>query len=202
LVLTGVSGRCRAAMMKAIDAGLERENQFSILGRHSGRHTMARKVFFSFHYDRDNWRVSQVRNSWVTKPDHEASRFLDKAEWQAIERQGRQAIQNWIDSQLKGTSVTVVLIGQETAGREWVGYEVKKSHEDGKGMLGVFIHNLKNKDGHTDTRGQNPFDRYYFDQGGSRKYLSSIYNSYDWANDNGYKNLPNWVESAARVASR
>jgi len=35
---------------------------------------MARKVFFSFHYERDIWRASIVRNSWVTKPDREAAK--------------------------------------------------------------------------------------------------------------------------------
>ena len=153
---------------------------------------MARKVFFSFHYDRDAWRVSQVRNSWVTKPDHEASRFLDKAEWEAIERQGKQAIQNWIDSQLKGTSVTVILIGAQTSGREWVKYEIKKSNTDGKGMVGIYIHNLKDSAGKTDTKGTNPFTQFGYTK----------YRAYDWVNDDGYNNLPKWIEAAAKDAGR
>ena len=64
---------------------------------------MARRVFFSFHYVRDNWRVSQVRNSWVTKPDREAAGYIDKAGWEKVERQGDRAIKNWIDAQLIGT---------------------------------------------------------------------------------------------------
>lgn len=32
---------------------------------------MARRVFFSFHYERDIWRANQVRNRWITK-DREA----------------------------------------------------------------------------------------------------------------------------------
>jgi len=30
---------------------------------------MARRVFFSFHHERDVWRANVVRHSWVTKPD-------------------------------------------------------------------------------------------------------------------------------------
>lgn len=34
------------------------------------------------------------------------SRFIDKTEFEKVEREGNRAIQNWIDSQLNGTSVT------------------------------------------------------------------------------------------------
>ncbi len=72
---------------------------------------MARRVFFSFHYDRDVRRVAQIRNSWVVRAGNETQPFVDKAEWESIKRTGSQAIERWIDKQLDGTSVTVVLIG-------------------------------------------------------------------------------------------
>ncbi|HDH91400.1 MAG TPA: TIR-like domain-containing protein, partial [Candidatus Aenigmarchaeota archaeon] len=87
---------------------------------------MARKVFFSFYYERDVWRAMVVRNSWVTKPDREAAGFIDVAEFEKLKRQGDLAIKRWINSQLKGTSVTVVLIGAETFMRRWVRYEIVK----------------------------------------------------------------------------
>ena len=90
---------------------------------------MVRRVFFSFHYERDAWRASQVRNSWVTKPDREAAGFWDAAEWEKVKKQGDAAIKRWIDKGLEGTSVTVVLIGTETCSRKWVRYEIQKSHE-------------------------------------------------------------------------
>jgi MTH538 TIR-like domain (DUF1863) len=88
---------------------------------------MARRTFFSFHFERDNWRAAQVRNSWVTK-DREDAGFWDAAEWEKVKKKGQEAIERWIDDQLKGTSVTVVLIGTETSNREYVGYEIKQSH--------------------------------------------------------------------------
>src|SRR2546425_4093289 len=107
---------------------------------------MARRIFFSFHYERDGWRAGQVRNSWVTK-DRESAGFWDAAAWEEVKRKGNAAIEKWIDDQLKGTSVTVVLIGAETASREYVGYEVKQSHIKGNGMLGIYIHNMKDTSG-------------------------------------------------------
>ena len=52
-------------------------------------------------------------------------------------------MQKWIDEQMKGTSVTVVLIGAETSTRPHVGYEIAESHKKGNGMLGIYIHNIK-----------------------------------------------------------
>ncbi len=114
---------------------------------------MARRVFFSFHYERDIWRASQVRNSWVTKSDREAAGFWDAAAWEEVKKKGDEAIKRWIRSQLEGTSVTVVLIGKETSNRKWVRFEIKESHKNGKGILGVYIHNIKDQNGNTDQKG-------------------------------------------------
>lgn len=162
-----------------------------------------RSVYFSFHYDRDNWRVSQVRNSWLIRPqDRKASPFLDKASWEEIKKKGDENIKYWINKEMNGTSVTVVLIGAETSTREWVGYEIKRSHNEGKGLLGIYIHNLKNSQGSTDIIGSNPFDNYYTESNGVRKYLSSIYPTYDWVNDRGYDNIASWIEIAAKQAGK
>src|SRR5262245_20397378 len=107
---------------------------------------MPRKVFFSFHYQKDIWRVSQIRNSWVTR-EWEANPFHDAASWESIRRRGEQAICNWIDQQLSGTGVTVVLIGEQTSERPYVRYEIQESHRRGNGLLGVFIHKVKDQRG-------------------------------------------------------
>lgn len=164
---------------------------------------MARKAFFSFHYERDNWRASQVRNSWVTKPDRDSAGFWDSASWEEVKKKGDDAIKRWIDNQLDGTSVTVVLIGNETASRKYVNYEIEQSLKKGNGLLAINIHNLKDKDGWTDSKGENPFDTLYkIDENGRRIPLSQIYKTYDWADDNGYDNIGEWVERAALIAGR
>lgn len=50
-----------------------------------------------------------------------------------------------------------MLIGKETFQRHWVDYEVFRSIELGKGVFGVFINGLKDRNGYTDPRGANPF---------------------------------------------
>ena len=162
---------------------------------------MARRMFFSFHYERDIWRAGQVRNSWVTQ-DREAAGFWDAASWEEIKKKGQEAIKRWIDKQLEGTSVTVVLIGAETNNRKYVDYEIEQSRKRSKGLLGVYIHNLKDRSGDRDTKGKNPFDYWYTTVNGQEKYYSSIYSTYDWVNDDGYDNLGDWVEKAAKKTGR
>lgn len=117
-----------------------------------------RRVFFSFDWD-DVWRVNQVRNSWVTKGNSKAG-FADAAEIEKIKNQTDKEIQEWIGGQMKGTSVTCILIGSKTDESQWVKYEIEKSIEEKKGLLGVLIHNLKDGAGKTDKRGANPLDNY------------------------------------------
>ena len=160
-----------------------------------------RRAFFSFHYQRDIIRVSRIRNSWVTR-DREAAGFWDGATWESIKRQGDEAIKRWINTQLNGTSVTVVLIGAETAERKYVKYEIQQSHNNGKGLLGIYIHNMRDFSGQTSPQGRNPFENFYITQNNQTVYLSQIYSVYDWVTDDGYNNIGDWIESAARRAGR
>ena len=158
---------------------------------------MARRVFFSFHYQQDLWRVNQVRNSWVTqRADNQrvnTSLFWDGSLWEQVKRQGDMAIKNAINEGLKNTSVTVVLIGQYTYQRKYVKYELERSYEDGKGLLGVYIGSLLDSSGSAGVNGPNPFD--YFS-------IPNSYPTYYWALDDGYNNFSDWVEEAAIAAGR
>lgn len=162
---------------------------------------MARRVFFSFHYERDVWRAGQIRNSWVTK-DRESAGFWDAASWEEVQRQGDDAVKRWIDRQLDGTSVTVVLIGRETSTRPYVGYEITESYKRGNGMLGIWIHFLKDVRQQTDIKGNNPFDNWNVTIDGRRMLLSQLYNTYDWVFQDGRTNFASWIETAARAAGR
>lgn len=163
-------------------------------------HSLARRVFFSFHYGRDVWRVNQVRNSWVTPPNREAAGFFDAADREEIKRATDEKIRRWIDEQLHNTSVTVVLIGNETAEREYVQYEIKKSIERGNGIVGIKIHSLKDKESSSDFSGSNPLNEFVVEDGNEVTRLSSIFPTYDWKRDSGRENIGEWVEEAAQRA--
>ncbi len=162
---------------------------------------MARRVFFSFHYDRDVRRVVQVRNAWVVRPDGEAQPFYDKAEFEEVKKRAG-GIENWIEEQLKGTSVTVVLFGAETYERLWVRHEIKRSYELDKGLLAIDIHNIKDPQLGVDTPGRNPLDYWTVKRNGRDVPFSSLYNTYDWVLHDGYNNMATWIEAAAKAAGR
>ena len=162
---------------------------------------MARRVFFSFHYDGDVRRVVQVRNSWVVRRHGEAQPFYDKAAFEeAKNRVG--GIEQWIEDQLKGTSVTVVLFGAETYERPWVRHEIKRSYQLGHGLLAIDIHNINDPLDGRAQQGKNPLDYWRVKQNGRAVLFSSLFRTYDWMHDDGYNNMPRWIEAAAHAAGR
>lgn len=134
---------------------------------------MARKCFFSFHYKPDNWRVSTVRNIGAVEGNKPAS---DNG-WEAVVGGGDAKIKLWIEEQMKGRSCLVVLIGTNTAGRKWITYEISKAWNKGMGVLGICIHNLKNKVEKQCSKGGNPLYHVTFRKTGNR--LSTIAKAYD-----------------------
>ena len=159
---------------------------------------MARRAFYSFHYNPDNWRASKVRNMGVIEGNRPAS----DNNWEKVKRGGDAAIQRWIDGQMSGKSVAIVLIGSRTAGRKWIEYEIKKAWEDGKGLLGVYVHNLKDQDEEQSAKGQNPFDNFTLN---GRK-LSAVVKAYDppyttstFVYNYIKDNLADWIETAINI---
>jgi hypothetical protein len=163
---------------------------------------MARRVFFSFHYERDIWRANVVRNSWMTHDDRESSGFWDASLWEEAKLKGDSAIKRMIDNGIYNTSVTVVLIGAQTAERKYVQYEIQRSVETGKGLLGIYIHRIKDRSNQIILRGSNPFDQFTIQQNDRLHRLSDYCLTYDWVSDDGYTNIGDWVEDAARAAGR
>src|SRR3546814_17788175 len=74
------------------------------------------------------------------------SGFIDKAEFEKVERQGERAIQTWIDNQLNGTSVTVILVGANTHRSKWVKYEIEQSIARGNGLLTIDISKIRSEE--------------------------------------------------------
>jgi len=161
---------------------------------------MARRVFYSFEYKPDCHRAAVVRQIGSI----EGNRPARDNDWEAITRGGDAAIRKWIMDQLYGKSCCVVLVGSTTANRKWINYEIVSSWDKGMGVVGIYVHELKNLNSATAPQGPNPFD--YITHGNSKRKLSSIvkcYNptgidskaKYAWI----AKHLANAVEEAIRI---
>ena len=143
-----------------------------------------------------------MRNSWVTKKDTETAGFVDSADFEEVKKGGDAAIKKWIDKQLEGTSVTVVLIGKDTSSREYIKYELEQSWKKGNGILGIYIHQIKDREGNKGTKGDNSFGPIFTSKYDDQQYFFQRFQTYDWVDDDGYKNLGDWVEAAAKKAGR
>lgn len=160
-----------------------------------------RRIFFSFHYELDAWRASQVRNMGLV----EGNAPVSDNDWERVTRGGEEAIKRWIASQMHGRTCTIVLVGAKTADRPWINYEICKSWNDGKGLVGIYVHGLKNRDGRIARQGRNPFDDIHV---GSDQ-LSSIVKCYSPQGTNS-KDRYAWikryldpiVEQAIKIRSR
>lgn len=154
---------------------------------------MARQVFYSFHYDNDVMRVQQIRNIGSLEDNNPVS----ENKWEDIKNQGDDAVKKWIDETMKYRSCLVVLIGTDTASRHWVKYEIKKAWSDGKGVLGIYIHNIKCPRNGKTTKGKNPFEQFSFEDGSS---LSSVVKCHNPSSTDAYNDIKNniedWIEEA------
>ena len=178
---------------------------------------MNRQVFFSFHYSKDVWRVAQVRNMGVVEGQ---DLFFDNG-WEQVRKTSESAIKKWIDHEMNMRSCVVVLIGEETASRDWVKYEIQEAWKKGKGIVGIYIHNLEDQSQKQSNKGENPFDyfcidkRFNFisnratplDQNEAR--LSSICKTYDSIysfSQNVYNDIKihinDWIEEAIAIRNR
>lgn len=120
---------------------------------------MAKRVFFSFHYqDVIDFRANVVRNHWMTKPDRNAAGFFDASLWESSKKQGDIVLKRLINSGISGTANTCVLIGSETYARRWVRYEIMKSFKKGNKLIGVNINSIRDRNKIIKKKGPNPFE--------------------------------------------
>lgn len=155
-----------------------------------------RQVFFSFEFNKDVWRAGQVRNMGKISDD---STFSDN-EWEEVKTKDTKIIKKWIDNQMAMRSCIVVLIGSTTSTRPWVKYEIEKAYELDKGIVGIYVHNLKNKEGKQSIKGSNPFYNIFTNDG---KRLSnyvrcfdSRYSSSEYVYNDIKENIENLIEYA------
>ena len=149
---------------------------------------MVRTVFFSFHYQRDVFRVNQIRS--IPKiTGTAAAGFRDASLWEEAKRKGDAAIKRLIDNALQGTTVTVVCIGYKTAGRRYINYEIDQSFKRGNGLVALQIHHLDGGSNRgTDPPGDVP-----------RKITDAGFKAYKYVDKD---KLADWIEQAATRAGK
>lgn len=160
---------------------------------------MAKRVFFSFHYqDVIDFRVNVVRNHRLTKDDNAG--YFDASIWEDAKKTSDLALKRLINSELQNTSVTCVLIGTDTFKRRWVDYEIMKSINKGNDLIGIHINGIKGKDGKTKSKGNNPFYYlgYSFNSTGNKIQLHNFIQG-KWTT---YNDLDGWAVNQVEESKR
>ncbi len=147
---------------------------------------MARRVFFSFHYEYV-WKVNQIR-SMPNVIGTSAAGFQDASLWEEAKKKGDKEIKRMIDKGLENTSVTVVCVTYGTTSRKYINYEIDKSLERGNGLVAVQIHHLKDQNGQTGSPGAIP-----------SQIEANGFKAYKYTNKEA---LARWIEEAAQKAGR
>ncbi len=157
---------------------------------------MAKKCFLSFYYKQDSWRVSQVKNIGSI----EEQPLLSANDWEEIKKKGDKAIEKWIDDNMSGKTCLIVLVGEKTANRPWVKYEIKKAWKDGLGVLAIHIHNLKDSDGNQSKKGGDPFAGLSVDgKAVAGKVYDPPYSTSTYVYDHIKANIETWVAEAIKA---
>jgi len=156
-----------------------------------------RQIFYSFHYKNDVMRVAQIRNIGA----FEGNKPVSANDWEEVKKKGDSGIKKWIDENMSYRSCIIVMVGEETFNRPWVKYEIEKAWNDGKGVLGIYIHNVKCPNQGTCKQGNNPFDYFTLDNG--KKRLSSVVKCYNPKSSDAYNsikdNIEDWIEEAITI---
>ncbi|MBI4913145.1 MAG: TIR domain-containing protein [Acidobacteria bacterium] len=161
------------------------------------------QVFYSFHFDNDVFRVQQIRNIGVI----EGNEPVSKNDWEQA-RRTPGGIERWIENAMKNRTCVVVLIGSETHLRPWVRYEIAKGWDEHRGIVGIYIHNLKDPRTVSNppyfgkcAQGINPFTQVKLQDGSTLDQYVPCFNPnpLDAYNDIA-RNLTGWIGQAARRA--
>lgn len=145
---------------------------------------MARRVFFSFHYDHV-WKVNQIR-SMTNIIGTAVAGFQDASLWEEAKKKSEAAIYGMIDKALENTTVTVVCVTYGTASRKYIDYEIDKSLKKDNGLVAVQIHHLKDQKGNTGSAGAIP-----------SQIENNGFKAYKYTNKEA---LAKWIEEAYELA--
>jgi hypothetical protein len=134
----GVDLRARGDMKLATlleERGFESLTQF--LKAYHGRltaHARRRRIFISFHKEDQGQRAGLTLMSWNRNVDIS---FYDVSLKERIKSENLTYVRSKLRDLIGGCSVVVCLVGNGTAWREWVDWELSTAVRLGKGICGV-----------------------------------------------------------------
>lgn len=99
-----------------------------------------RKVFISYHHAKDQWACDTLRDIFSA----ELELFTDRSLREPVNSENMDYVNRWIrENQIKGTSITIVLCGEETNKRKCVDWELYSTLYYNHALLGLVLPSAK-----------------------------------------------------------
>lgn len=157
-----------------------------------------RKIFPSYCWKEDVWRVNQIVNL-----DHAVGKenigFIKGVPNEEVQKSDA-AIAAWIYENMQNCSCVIFLVGEETHLSRWVKYEIELANKLGKGRFIIHLKGMKNREGACCQGGVDPYD--YHKLYTAKQGEGYIIKQYNWVEDKGLENIKDWIEEACQRAGK
>ena len=111
-------------------------------------------VYVSLNFSEDCGRAAKI---YEVLGDITPNIPIPEEDWDDLLLKGEAVIKSWINERLRTRTCTIVLVGTSTSMKEWVRYEIIKSWDLKKGVLGIFVDGIQDEYGNESIKGNNPF---------------------------------------------
>jgi len=99
-----------------------------------------KNVFIS-HHSKDDDHIQQMKDLLYSKGYTIKNSSVDSTKPNRLTSEA--AIKRLLKLRIHWAGTFICLIGPETHSRKWVDWEIKKAHQKGKRIIGVFVHGAK-----------------------------------------------------------
>lgn len=158
-----------------------------------------RKIFPSFDWDEDVWRVNQIINLPIIIGKEQVG-FVKNVPNEEVKK-SNEAVRRWIDTNMDGCSCLILFIGEKTYQSPWVKYELELASQKGMGRINIYVEGMRNREGIPSLRGRDPYAYHgmYVPPDTPGAY---VIKEYFWLRDNGQYNIGSWIEEACLRAGK
>lgn len=101
-------------------------------------------VFIS-HHGKDDKQVQSLKDRLIKSGHNIRNYSVDSTKHKDGRRPSDEVIKRYLKMQVNWSGTFICLIGKETHKRDWVNYEIKQAYLQGKRIIGIYDHGLKEK---------------------------------------------------------
>lgn len=99
-------------------------------------------IFIS-HYGKDDPHVQSLKSRLKDQGYNVRNFSIDSTKHKDGRKPSDEVVKRLLNIRIKNSGTVICLIGPETHTRKWVNYEIRKAHQEGKRIVGIYTHGHK-----------------------------------------------------------